>query len=136
MKKWLRRIRGMVGMGVIWGMVWFAAGLLVLLAIFLVGAPGADVPFPIGFGLLGFCAGVTFSGILGVIEGRRRFDQMSLLRFGVLGGAGGLLFSGIFIFMTDLGWDVLVVLGPVFTLSGVGCAAGSLALARIAEEKA
>ena len=136
MKKWLRRIRGMVGMGVIWGMVWFAAGLLVLLAIFLVGAPGADVPFPIGFGLLGFCAGVTFSGILGVIEGRRRFDQMSLLRFGVLGGAGGLLFSGIFIFMTDLGWDVLVVLGPVFTLSGVGWAAGSLALARIAEEKA
>ena len=136
MKKWLRRIRGMVGMGVIWGMVWFAAGLLVLLAIFLVGAPGADVPFPIGFGLLGFCAGVTFSGILGVIEGRRRFDQMSLLRFGVLGGAGGLLFSGIFIFMTDLGWDVLVVVGPVFTLSGVGCAAGSLALARIAEEKA
>ena len=136
MKKWLRRIRGMVGVGVIWGMVWFAAGLLMLLAIFLVGAPGADVPFPIGFGLLGFCAGVTFSGILGVIEGRRRFDQMSLLRFGVLGGAGGLLFSGIFIFMTDLGWDVLVILGPVFTLSGVGCAAGSLALARIAEEKA
>lgn len=37
--------------------------------------------------------------------------------------------------MTDLGWDVLVVLGPVFALSGVGCAAGSLALARIAEEK-
>ena len=135
MKKWLRRIRGMVGMGVIWGVAWFSAGLLMLLAIFLVGAPGADVPFPLGFGLLGFCAGVTFSGILGVIEGRHRFDQMSLPRFGVLGSVGGLLFSGIFVFVTDLGWDILVVLGPVFGLSGAGCAAGSLALARMAEDE-
>jgi hypothetical protein len=135
MKKWPRRVRGMIGMGLIWAMVWCGAGLIMLLGIFLVGAPGADVPFPLGFGLLGFCAGVTFSGILGVIEGRRRFDQMSLPRFGVLGGVGGLLLAGIFVLVTDLGWDVLVVLGPVFGLSGAGCATGSLALARMAEDE-
>ena len=135
MKKWPRRVRGMIGMGLIWAMVWCGAGLIMLLGIFLVGAPGADVPFPLGFGLLGFCAGVTFSGILGVIEGRRRFDQMSLPRFGVLGGVGGLLLAGVFVLVTDLGWGVLVVLGPVFGLSGAGCATGSLALARMAEDE-
>ena len=133
MKKWPRRIRGAVGMGLIWAMAWFGAGLVLLLVIFVVGASGADVPFPLGFGLLGFCAGVIFSGILGIAEGRRRFDQMSLPRFGVLGGVGGLLLSGIFVLLAGLGGKMLVVLGPVFALSGAGCAAGSLALAKMAE---
>ena len=111
MKKWPRRIRGAVGMGLIWAMAWFGAGLVLLLVIFVVGASGADVPFPLGFGLLGFCAGVMCSGILGIAEGRRRFDQMSLSRFGVLGGVGGLLLSGIFVLLAGLGGKILVVLG-------------------------
>jgi len=126
MKKWLRRIRGAVGMGLTWAVAWFGAGVALLLV---VGVGAADVPFPLGFGLLGFLAGVTFSGVLGIVEGRRRFDQMSLPRFAVWGGVGGLLLSGIFVLATGLGGEVLV-LGPVFALSGAGCAAGSLALAR------
>ena len=132
MKKWLRRIRGAVGMGLTWAVAWFGAGVALLLV---VGVGAADVPFPLGFGLLGFCAGVMFSGILGIAEGRRRFDQMSLPRFGVLGGVGGLLLSGIFVLLAGLGGKMLVVLGPVFALSGAGCAAGSLALARTAEDR-
>ena len=131
MKKWLRRIRGAVGMGLTWGVAWFGAGVALLLV---VGVGAADVPFPLGFGLLGFLAGVTFSGVLGIVEGRRRFDQMSLPRFAVWGGVGGLLLSGTFVLATGLGWEVLV-LGPVFALSGAGCAAGSLALARTAEDR-
>ena len=134
MKKWSRRIRGAVGMGLIWAMAWFGAGLILLLVIFVIGAPGADVPFPLGFGLLGFLAGVTFSGVLGIVEGRRRFDQMSLPRFAVWGGVGGFLLSGIFVLLAGLGGETLVVLGPVFALSGAGCAVGSLALARMAED--
>ena len=134
MKKWSRRIRGAVGMGLIWAMAWFGAGLILLLVIFVIGAPGADVPFPFGFGLLGFLAGVTFSGVLGIVEGRRRFDQMSLPRFAVWGGVGGFLLSGIFVLLAGLGGETLVVLGPVFALSGAGCAVGSLALARMAED--
>ena len=132
MKKWLRRIRGAVGMGLTWGVAWFGAGVALLLV---VGVGAADVPFPLGFGLLGFLAGVTFSGVLGIVEGRRRFDQMSLPRFAVWGGVGGLLLSGIFVLATGLGGEMLVVLGPVFALSGAGCAAGSLALARTAEDR-
>lgn len=132
MKKWLRRIRGALGMGLTWAAAWFVAGIALLLV---VGVGAADVPFPLGFALLGFLAGITFSGVLGMVEGRRRFDQTSLPRFAVLGGVGGLLFSGVFVLVAALGADALLVLGPVFALSGAGCAAGSLALARMAEDR-
>lgn len=130
MRKWLRRIRGAIGMGLIWALTWFGAGLILLLV---VGVGAADVPFPLFFGLLGFLAGVTFSGILGIVEGRRRFDQMSLPRFAAWGGVGGFLLS--IVLAVALGGDAFPVLGPIFALSGAGCAAGSLALARRAEAR-
>jgi len=120
-------------MGLTWAAAWFAAGIALLLV---VGVGAADVPFPLGFALLGFLAGITFSGVLVMVEGRRRFDQLSLPRFAAWGGVGGFLFSGILVFVAALGADVLLVLGPVFALSGAGCAAGSLALARRAEDRA
>jgi hypothetical protein len=132
MKKWLRRIRGAIGMGLTWAIAWFGAGLILLLV---VGFGAADVPFPLLFGLLGFLAGVMFSGVLGIVEGRRRFDQMSLPRFAVWGGIGGLLLAGIFVLAAALGGEALLVLGPVFALAGAGSATGSLALARMAEDR-
>ena len=128
MKKWLRRIRGAVGMGLIWATAWFGAGLILLL---IVGAGAADVPFPLFFALLGFLAGVIFSVILRIVEGGRSFDQMSLPRFAAWGGVGGLLLAGIM--AAIIGGDALLVLGPVFALSGAACASGSLALARMAK---
>jgi len=132
MSKWLRRIRGAVGMGLAWAMAWFAAGMVLLL---IVGPDAADVPFPLGFGLLGFLAGATFSGVLGIAGGRRTFDQMSLPRFAGWGALGGLLFAVIFVLAAGLGGGVLLVLGPVFALSSAASAAGSLALARKAEDQ-
>lgn len=136
MKKWLRRIRGAIGMGLTWAIAWFGAGLVLLLV---VGFGAGDVPFPLVFGVLGFLAGVMFSGVLGIAERRRRFDQMSLPRFAVWGGIGGLLLSGIFVLAAVLGGEglgeALLVLGPVFALAGAGSAAGSLALARMAEDR-
>ena len=136
MKQWLRRIRGAIGMGLTWAAAWFGAGLILLLV---VGFGAADVPFPLFFGLLGFLAGVTFSGVLGVIEGRRRLDQMSLPRFAGWGAVGGLLLSGIFVLAVALSgeplWREILVLGPVFALAGAASAAGSLALARRAVDR-
>lgn len=131
MRKWLRRIRGAIGMGLTWAVAWLGAGLVLLL---IVGLDAADVPFPLFFGLLGFLAGVTFSLVLGIVEGRRRFDQMSLPRFAAWGAIGGLLLSGVFTWVSGLAGEFLV-LGPVFALSGACCAAGSLALARRAEDR-
>jgi len=133
LNKWMRRIRGAFGMGLTWALAWFAAGMALLLV---VGPDAADVPFPLGFGMLGFFAGATFSGVLGLVDGRRRFDQLSIPRFAGWGAVGGLLFSGIFVLAAGLGVGVLVVLPPVFALSSAACAAGSLALARKAEEPA
>ena len=132
MSKWRRRIRGAIGMGLTWALAWFSAGMALLLV---VGPDAADVPFPLGFGLLGFLAGVAFSGVLGLVEGRRSFDQMSLPRFAGWGAVGGLLFSGIFVAVAGLGGAVLLVLAPVFALSSAACAAGTLALARKAEDR-
>jgi hypothetical protein len=134
MKKWLRRIRGAIGMGLTWALAWFSAGMTLLL---IVGPDAADVPFPLGFGFLGFLAGSTFSVVLGLVEGRRRFDQMSIPRFAAWGGLGGLLFSAIFVSAAGLFGNALelLVLAPVFGLAGAASAAGSLALARRADDR-
>ena len=129
MKRWVRRIRGAVGMGLTWAVAWFGAGLILLL---IVGFGAADVPFPLFFGLLGFFAGATFSVVLGIVERRRRFDQMSIPRFAGWGALGGLLLSGIVGLAAGLEGEFLV-LGPVFAVAGAVSAAGSLALARRAE---
>ncbi len=126
LKNWLRRVRGAIGMGLTWAAAWFSAGLVLLLV---VGFGAADVPFPLFFGLLGFFAGVTFSGVLGAIEGRRTFDQMSLARFAAWGALGGLLLSGVVVLSAGLAGEILVI-APVFAFSSAASAAGSLALAR------
>lgn len=131
MKKWLRRLRAAIVMGLIWAMAWLAAGLLMLLV---VGFGAADVPFPLFFALLGFLSGVTFSAVLAIVERRRSFDQMSLPRFAAWGGVGGFLLA--VVLTAAIGEAELVVLGPIFALSGASCAAGSLALARRATDRA
>lgn len=133
MRKWMRRLRGAIGIGVAWAIAWFSAGMLILL---IVGPDAADVPFPLGFGALGFLAGITFAVVLGLAEGRRSFEQMSLPRFALWGGVGGFLFSGFFVLAASLGGYAFLGLGTVFGLAGAACAAGSLALARRAEEPA
>lgn len=137
MTDWRRRVRGAIGMGLTWGVAWLGAGLVLLL---IVGLDAADVPFPLAFGMFGFLAGATFSGVLAVAEGRRRFDEMSLPRFAGWGGVGGLLMSGIFALAAALSGDMtplehLALLGPLFAMAGAGSAAGSLALARMGEDR-
>lgn len=132
MGKWMRRLRAAVGIGLTWAAAWFGAGMVML---FVVGFGAADVPFPLFFGLLGFLAGVTFSGVIGVIERRRRFDQMSLPRTAGWGAFGGLLLAGGLAVAAGVG-GALPVLAPVFAAAGATCAAGTLALARRATDRA
>jgi hypothetical protein len=126
MRKWLRRIRGAIGMGLTWGVAWSVAG--TVLAV--VTRFKADAPFPLIFGVLGFIAGVIFSAILALTEGGRRFDQMSLPRFAGWGATGGLLLSAVFAKAASLGWGDVLAIAPTFALACAVCASGSLALAR------
>ena len=138
MKKWLRRVRGAIGMGLTWAAAWGGAGVIMMLGFLLASGDRPDAPFPLLFGAFGFVAGVIFSGVLGLVEGRRRFDQMSVRRFAAGGAAAGFLLSAIFVLAVSLAgdpaflWNLLVV-GPVFAVAAAGCAAGSLALARRAQ---
>ena len=131
MQKWLRRIRGAIGMGFTWGAAWSGAG-IVLAA---VTGFKADAPFPLIFGVLGFMAGLIFSVFLALTEGRRRFDQMSLRRFAVWGAAGGLLLSAFFAKAASLSWGDIAMIAPTFALASAVCASGSLAVARRAVKR-
>lgn len=138
MKRRLRRIRAALGMGVAWGLAWFAAGMVLLL---FVGTDAADVPFPLGFGLLGFLAGALFSLILGAVARGHTFHQLSMPRFVGWGAAGGLLFSVIFALTVTVAGggallDDLVFLGPLFAAAGATSAGSALALARRAGDRA
>lgn len=126
MRHWLRRIRGAIGMGFTWAAAWFAAGFVPRW----VFGVDSDLPFPLLFGGLGFIAGATFSGLLVLTEGRRRFDQMSLPRFAAWGALGGLLLSGLFIRGASLGWGEMLAITTTFAVACAACASGTLAVAR------
>jgi len=126
MRNWLNRVRGAIGIGVTWGAAWSLAGLVPR---WLLGF-NPDAPFPIIFGVLGFVAGVTFSGLLVLTERRRRFDEMSMPRFAGWGALGGLLLSAVFAKAASLQWGDIAAVAPAFALASGICASGSLAVAR------
>jgi hypothetical protein len=153
MKKWLRRIRGAVGMGLTWATGWALAGFLIGVAsILLPGLPWDfffevfDAPLP-ALAIPGFFGGAFFSMVLGIAGRRRRFDELSLPRFAAWGAVGGLLLT-LFPFTlvavglgstegSDLSpWQVIAAISGPFILLSAASAAGSLMLARIAEKRA
>jgi predicted Kef-type K+ transport protein len=135
LKQWGRRIRAAIGMGLTWGVVWSGAGAL------LARVPGfySDLPFALLFAPLGVVTGIIFSGILVVVERRRRFDRVSIPGFAASGALSGLLLSGIFAVAAALrgqsAWGEFLVFGPPLTMASAVCAAGSLAMARRAERQ-
>ena len=131
MGKWMRRIRGAIGMGLTWGVAWSLVGMVPR---WLFGF-NTDAPFPLIFGVLGFIAGVIFSGLVMLTEGRRGFDQLRLPHFAAWGAVGGFLLSAIFTRAASLGWADAFMIAPTFAIAGAICASGSLALARRAERR-
>jgi hypothetical protein len=152
MKYWLRRIRGAVGMGLTWAAGWALAGVLIGVAsILLPGLPWDsffrvfDAPLP-AMAIPGFFGGVFFSIVLGIAGRRRRFSELSLPRFAAWGAVSGLLlilfpFALVAVGLastegSDVGaWQAIAILGGPFILLSAVSAAGSLALARKAENR-
>jgi hypothetical protein len=128
----LRRVRGALGMGLTWGAAWSVAGLVPRWVL----GVDADVPFPLVFGVLGFLAGLTFSGLLALTAARRRVEQLSLPRVAAWGAAGGLLLAVLFASVASIGWGDLLALAPTLSLASALSACGSLALARRARRTA
>ena len=133
MKRWLQRLRGMVGTALIWAAGWSGAGIVfALLGLFGALAPAEYVVFAGVFAAMGFISGAAFSAVLAIVEGRRRFDEMSLPRFAVWGAVGGVVLQ---LVMVGLGQPTSLVMVVLSALMASGSATGSLALARRADDR-
>ena len=141
MKKWPEHIRGVFRIGLTWAAAWSVVGTMIrIVTLVIIGDTlrGPDyslvsalITLPVVFGVMGFMGGVAFSVVLGTAEGRRRLAEMSLPRFAAWGAVGGLLLS-----MLILGSEAWTVVVPgVMALLGAASAAGSLALARRADDR-
>ncbi len=150
MKKWLRRIRGAVGMGLTWAAGWALAGVLIgVTSMLLPGLPSVEVfdaPLP-ALAIPGFVGGALFSIVLGIAGRRRKFSELSLPAFAAWGAVGGLLlilfpFALVAVGLasregSDLGtWQIIAATGGPFILLSALSASGSLVLARRAENRA
>jgi hypothetical protein len=152
MKRWLRRIRGAVGMGLTWAVGWALSGVLVGVAsVLLPGLPWHyffavfDAPLP-ALAVPGFFGGVLFSAVLGIAGRRRRFDELSLPKVAAWGALGGVLLSLLPAAMVAVGlatlgrpdaglWRITAMISVPLTLLSTASATGSLLLARAAEDR-
>ena len=128
-------------MGLTWAAGWAPIGAIIGLVVGVVdGLPlGALVDVWVTtLAVLGFLGGAIFSTVLRIAEGRRRFDELSLLRFAAWGALGGLLLGGLAVAVGLLGPGlsfVDAIIAGTTTLLGAGSAAGSLALARRVDDR-
>lgn len=136
MKGWLRRLRGAVGMGVTWAIGWFGLGALLGLVAFGMDASGTLINAFVS-GAAGFLGGSVFSVVLSLTEGHRRFDQLSLPRFALWGAVGGGVVAALqMVVLTMIGGaPPLLLFVGIQALIGAGSAAGTLALARKADDQ-
>jgi hypothetical protein len=126
-------------MGLIWAAGWTLLGMLGVAVTYTLfpNLPDVfDVWIPV-FAYPGFLAGVGFSLVLRLTEGRRRFDELSLPRFAAWGALGGFLVGGS---VVALGFGeapaaALAAILGTSTLLGALSAFGSLALARRGEDR-
>ena len=153
MNKWIRRLRGALGMGLTWAAGWAVFGVLIgVTSILLPGLPFwkpffdvFDAPLP-ALAVPGFFGGALFSIVLGLAGRRRRFDELSLPRFAALGAIGGLMLSLLPAAMVGVGlatinaesglglWQLTAMIsGPLILLSAASASA-SLILARKAQQ--
>jgi len=142
MRKWMRRLRGAIKMGITWAIGWVPIGTVTgLLTGLVFGFPlmGIAVNYSVMFGVLGFLGGSIFSTVVSIADGKRRFDELALPRFATWGGLGGFILGtfAVGIGLVGLNFSALGVgVVGVMTLLGAGSATGTLALARVAESAA
>lgn len=138
MKKWLRRIRAAVTMGLLWAVPW--AIIAVVIGMVVDPDESMDEMWWVIGAYPGFLGGVLFSVVLAIAERRRNLSELSVRRFGAWGAVAG-LGVGVLPFLLgtpradiDVARLATVVIGS-FTLMSAASAAGSLALARRGEAR-
>ena len=126
-----------VRMGLIWAVVWTLVGMLGVVVFYTLfpDVPDVfDIWIPV-FAYPGFLAGVGFSVVLRIAEGRRRIDEISFPRLAAWGAVVGLLLGVLSVaLLASSGRFPLWLLGVTIigsaTLLGVVSAVGSALLFR------
>ena len=132
MKRVLQRLRGIVGTGLTWAAAWvgLGAGIGALTGMEL----GFILQIALGNSVSGFLAGASFAVILSVAERNRSLEELSLKRVGLWGAAGAAALS-----LLPLAYGVPIgyLFTPILINGGIGAgmAAGSVAMARRAEDR-
>jgi CubicO group peptidase (beta-lactamase class C family) len=87
---WLKRLRGALGIGLCWGLIWALIGGFLMEGILDRNGEIVDT-WPQVLGIVGFLGGVIFSGVIALVAGLRRFPDFSFAQFAGLGAVAGLL---------------------------------------------
>lgn len=134
MPRWLRVIRGMLGMGLTFSV---GAGLLSsvigLIPLLLSRVTPMELLIPVvGSALWAFPVGVAFSGVIALTAGGRAFERLSLPRFAATGIGAGLVAFGFLGLNAWDAWSTADAIANAAILMGLGgtSATVSLLLAR------
>ena len=141
----VRRLRGLLGVGLTWGALWSAIGAGVGLVLGVVapdawGLTDRVFDWTIGMGLYGLVSGVGFGSLLSLREGRSTIFDVSLRRTAMLGVLGSaavpLLFGALGTF--EIGTTTAEVLGAILVTGVLGgtFAPAAIVIARRAELRA
>jgi hypothetical protein len=120
MPNFLKRCRGIFGMGLTWA-VGFAAFFLMLTAVIGYFDPDSIDPgeSPILFArigaLIGFIAGSTFGVLFSFAEARKKILNLSLMRAGLWGAIA----SSLFPLLTTATDSMVIVMAPIGAILGV-----------------
>ena len=127
MSKILRSLRGLLGIGLTWGIVWAAVMIAVGMIIEVVDPDSIDPgeePIVLGavVGLVGFISGLVFGGLLSIAERQKTISDLSLSRVAMW----GILVSAAFPLLAGKDIRMMLFLGPLGAVSALA----SVALAR------
>jgi hypothetical protein len=131
MNRSLRRLRGVVSIGLIWGILWAAIFAAITIVVWVIDPEDIDAgegPVRVGAigGAIGLVSGVLFGALLSFTERRRAVRDMALVRAAIW----GLTASAVFPLLTGR-QDQVFVLAPI----GAALAVAAVAIARKAESR-
>jgi len=132
MNKWLKKLRGILGTGAVWGTGGLLVGAFLGAMSSIIFDGGFSLSWTltsgVGLGLFGFLSGVSFAGILATLDGRKPLEDLSAGRSAVWGMIAGAAFGFFFVLIRDGAlfpyfWERM--LPPIAALGTLGACRGA-----------